>query len=422
MVTTPLWRNRNFVLLETGRFLSTLGSQSSTIAYPLLVLALTHSPAKAGIVAFARSIPQPLLSLLAGLAADRGNRKRQMILADVVRAGAVGSLGLLILLGRTPWWTIAIVALVEGAGSTLFSAASAAALRAVVPIRQLPAAVGAQQARTSAVLLGGPPLGGALFQLGRSIPFLADAGSYAFSVVSLVSLRAPFQQPRERDTAPLRRQIGDGIRYLWSRPFLRTCALLYGLGNPLMPGIILVLVVVARRQGLSGGEIGALTAALGAAALVGASASPWFRRLLSIRSIMLLEYVTWFGAWVFVAWPTVYALLAVIVPFGIAAPVTDSVVDGYRVAMTPDRLLGRVEAARTTIALMVLPAGPLVAGFLLEHVSARLTIAVFAACALSLFAWGVLSPALRSAPSLDELGDADVSRSPAAAEPQPSSR
>jgi len=405
MSIVPLRRNRDFVLLEAGRLLSSAGSQLTTIAYPLLVLALTHSPAKAGIVSFARSIPQPLLSLLAGVAADRGDRKRQMILADVVRAGAVGGLGFLVLAGHVPWWAIAFVGLVEGTGSTLFSAASAGALRAVVPLQQLPAAVGAQRARQSAVMLGGSPLGGVLFQLGRAIPFLADAGSYAFSVVSLLLMRTPFQQPRERDTAPLRRQIGEGFHYLWSRPFLRTCAFLYGLGNPLVTGIFLVLVVVARRQGLTSGEIGLLSASLGAAALAGSLASPLFRRLLSVRAIMLLEYLTWFAAWLFVAWPSVYVLLALIVPFGIAAPITDSVVDGYRVAMTPDHLLGRVETARSTIALVLVPLGPLVAGLLLEHISARATVAVFAAFAMSLFAWGWLSPAIRAAPSLRELDD-----------------
>jgi hypothetical protein len=174
----------------------------------------------------------------------------------------------------------------------------------------------------------------------------------------------------------------------------------------LMAGILLVLVVVGRRQGLTGGEIGLLTAVLGAASLVGSILSPLARRLLGIRTIMLLEYVSWFGAWLFVSWPTVYALLALTIPFGLTAPITDSVVDGYRVAMTPDRLLGRVEAARSTIALSLLPLGPLIAGFLLEHVSERATVAVFAACALSLFAWGALSPAIRAAPRLSELGQA----------------
>jgi MFS family permease len=328
-----------------------------------------------------------------------------MIAADVVRAGAVGALGVAVLAGRAPWWTVAVVAFVEGTGSAVFSAAAAGALRAVVPVRQLPTAVGAQRARSSVVLLAGPPVGGALFGLGRAVPFVADAASYAFSVVSLLVMRTPFQEMRERDTAPLRAQLAEGFRYLWSRPFLRTCALLFGLGNFLMPGILLVLIVVGRRQGLSGGEIGLLVAALGAAALVGSLASPLFRRLLSIRAILLLELWTWFGSWVFVAWPNVYALLAVIVPFGVVAPVTDSVVDGYRVALTPDRLLGRVESVRDTIALLIAPLGPLVAGVLLSVVSARTTVAFFALGGLLLTVWGTLSRPIREAPSLSELDE-----------------
>ena len=133
---TPVWRNRNFVLFETGRFLSSFGSSLSSIAYPLLVLGLTHSPAKAGIVAFARTIPQPLFSLLAGVAADRGNRKRQMLLADGVRFVALATLGMLVLADSAEWWLVAVVGLIEGVGSTVFTGASAGALRAVVPRSQ----------------------------------------------------------------------------------------------------------------------------------------------------------------------------------------------------------------------------------------------------------------------------------------------
>src|SRR3954454_18865178 len=88
----PLRRNRDFVLLESGRLLSTTGSQLTTIAYPLLVLALTHSPSRAGIVSFARFIPSALFALPAGVAADRWSRKRMMIAADGVRAVAIASL------------------------------------------------------------------------------------------------------------------------------------------------------------------------------------------------------------------------------------------------------------------------------------------------------------------------------------------
>jgi ABC-type lipoprotein release transport system permease subunit len=84
-------------------------------------------------------------------------------------------------------------------------------------------------------------------------------------------------------------------------------------------------------------------------------------------------------------------------------PVTDSVVVGYRIAITPDRLLGRVESVRSTISRLVQPLGPLVAGALLSATSERATIAFFTALGLLLALWATLSPALRAAPSLAEL-------------------
>jgi MFS family permease len=126
--TAPLRRNRDFVLLEAGRLLSSGGSQLTTIAYPLLVLALTHSPAKAGFVAFVRLVPHALLALLAGVAADRRPRKRLMIAADCVRALAIGSLVTTTLLHRTAFWQIALVGFVEGTGAVFFMAAHSGAL------------------------------------------------------------------------------------------------------------------------------------------------------------------------------------------------------------------------------------------------------------------------------------------------------
>jgi hypothetical protein len=399
----PLWRNREFVLLQAGQLLSSAGTSSTTIAYPLLVLALTHSPAKAGIVGFARLIPYALFGLPAGVAADRWNRKHLMIAADGVRALAIASLVTTILLDRLTFWQIPVVAFVEGTGSAVFGAASAGALRAVVPRRQLPAAAGAQQARGAMVNLAGPPLGGALFGLGRAVPFLADAASYSFSTLSLLAMRTPFQEEREVDRSPVRVRIAEGFRFLWGQPFLRTCALLFGLGNFAGPGVLFVVVVVGRRQGLSGGEIGGLTAAFGASLLIGSLLSPLFRRTLSVRAILRLELWLWLGCAAFLVWPSVYVLTASILPLAVAIPVTDSVVIGYRVAITPDRLLGRVESVRSTISLFIAPLGPLTAGILLGSVSQRATIAVFAVFGLVLALWGTLSPSIRNAPSLAEL-------------------
>jgi MFS family permease len=399
----PLRRNRDFVLLQLGQLLSATGTSASSLAYPLLVLALTHSAAKTGLVETVAFLPPPLLSLVAGIAADRWPRKHVMIAADVVRAVSVGLLAALIVLGDAPFWLILVVAFVESAAASFFGTAQVGALRSIVPRPQLADAAGVQAARSAAVRLGGPPLGGALFSIARSLPFIADACSYAASTVSLLSMRTPFQEERDRDPAPIRTQLADGFRFLWHHRFLRTVAFIYGLGNFLMPGVLLVVVVEGKRQGLSSPEIGVLLAFLGVAALVGSLASPWTRRVFGMRTILLLELWTWMGCWVFVARPNVYMLLAVIIPFGLAAPVTDSVTFGYQMAMTPDRLVGRVESVRRTIAISIAPLGPLAAGLLLGVTSARATIAFFGAWGLFLALWGTLSSAIRAAPSLDEL-------------------
>ena len=417
MSRVPLRRNREFLLLQTGQLLSSIGTESTTIAYPLLVLAVTHSPAKVGAVTFARIVPYPFFGVLTGVAADRLNRKRLMIAADGIRVLAVGSLVAAILLHRVGLWQIAIVAFVEGTASVLFYAAQSGALRAVVSPAQLPDAVSAEVARQSVVEVAGPPLGGVLFGFGRALPFLFDAVSYAGSTLSLLAMRTPVQEEREPDRSTIRSQIAEGFRFLWAQPFLRTCALLFGLANFIFPGVLIVIVVAGKRQGLSSGEIGGLTAAFGACLLIGSLLSPLLRRKLSVRRILLLELWTWTGSGLFLIWPNVYVLVAGILPQALTIPTTDSVVVGYRTAMTPDRLLGRVNGAARNISLFVSPLGPLAAGLLLSAVAARWTVAVFAGCGLALAVWGTLSPSIRKAPSLAELDELPVHDAAAAAAP-----
>jgi hypothetical protein len=405
MAAVPLRRNRDFLLLQAGQLLSDAGTQLTAVAYPLLVVALTGSAAQAGLVAFARLAPLALFALPAGLAADRWSRRWMMIGADVVRALALGALAAAIALDEARLWAIALVAFVEGGGAAVFSAAQSGALRAVVPPRQLPAAAAVQPGRQAAVTLAGPPLGGALFALARALPFLVDAVSYAFSTISLLAMRTPFEERREPDTSSLRERLAEGFRFLWGHPFLRTCAFLYGLTNFIGPGLLLAVIVVGEQQGLSAGRIGLLLSAFGAGLLAGAVLSPVVRRLLGVRAVLLLELWAWLGCVAFLVEPSVYVLVAGMLPAALTIPSTDSVVVGYRLAMTPDRLLGRSESVRRTISLLVAPLGPLVAGVLLGAASARATVAVFAAFALVLALWGTLSPAIRSAPSLGELDE-----------------
>ena len=140
MTTAPLRRNRDFLLLQTAQLLASGGSQMTAIAYPLLVLALTGSPAKAGLVAFARLLAMAVFALPAGLLADHWSRRRLMIGTYALRALAIGTLAALVLTDQILFWVIPVVAFVEGSGAALSSAAGAGARRSVVPRTQLPAA------------------------------------------------------------------------------------------------------------------------------------------------------------------------------------------------------------------------------------------------------------------------------------------
>jgi MFS family permease len=222
----PLRRNRDFTLLWSGQVVSTLGSEISGLAFPLLVLSLTGSPAQAGIVGFARGLPYLLLYLPAGALVDRWNRKRVMLVADAGRAASIGSVAVWLALGRPPLAWLAVVAFVEGALFVFFQLAESAALPQIVAREQLPQAIAQNQARMQGAHVAGAPLGGALFGVSRLLPFVADAVSYAVSFVSLLFVRPAFQESREPTQTRLRTEIAEGVRWLWSQPFLRTTTLI----------------------------------------------------------------------------------------------------------------------------------------------------------------------------------------------------
>ncbi len=405
MSAVPLHRNRDFVLLQSGLLLSSAGSQMTSIAYPLLVLALTGSAAKAGIVAFVRLFAMAVFALPAGLAADHWSRRRLMIAAHGVRAVAIGSLAVLVASDEVVYWAIPVVAFVEGAGASVFSAAQSGAFRAVVPTPQLPAAVAVVTGREAAIGVASPALGGVLFGIARALPFLVHAALYLFSASALLAMRTPFQQAREVDRSRLRARVAEGFRFLWDNAFLRTVSLLFGLANFIGPGVLFAIVVIGEEQGLTSGRVGLLVATFGACILVGSFLSPLVRRRLPVRGVLLLELWTWVGCGLFVIWPNVYVLTASILPTALAIPSTDSVVHSYRYAMTPDRLIGRVASVWSAIGLAIAPLGPLAAGLLLESTSARAAIAVFAAAGLALALWGTLSGSIRAAPSLRDLAE-----------------
>ncbi|HKS71390.1 MAG TPA: MFS transporter, partial [Ktedonobacterales bacterium] len=268
-----LWRNASYLLLWAGQAVSSVGTQLSQIAYPLLVLALTGSAAQAGFLGAARTFPYLLLGLPAGALVDRWNRKRLMMLCDAGRALLLGSIPLALLLGRLTLAQLYVVAVAEGALNVFFNLANTAALTRVVTKAQLPIALAQDEVTLSAGFTAGPALGGALFSLGRALPFLADAISYAISVGSLLFIKTPFQGERSSARRKLRAEIGEGLRWLWSQPLIRFMAFLTG-GLNFTSGLTLIIIVIAQRQHATSFLIGLVFAIGSIGGVVGSVIGP----------------------------------------------------------------------------------------------------------------------------------------------------
>src|SRR5215469_17375146 len=123
-----LWHNRDYLLLWSGQALSDIGGAVSELAFPLLVLAVTHSPAEAGFVAALRALPAMLFSLLAGVLVDRWDRKRVMLVCDTGRALSLASIPVAYTLGHLTIWQLYITAFVEGTLMVVFALAKTTAM------------------------------------------------------------------------------------------------------------------------------------------------------------------------------------------------------------------------------------------------------------------------------------------------------
>jgi MFS family permease len=384
------------MFLWLGEVASELGTRTATIAYPLLVLSLTGSPAAAGALGFARTVPWFLFALPAGAVVDRVNRKAVMLVSDAAACIAMLSVGAALAAGRLSLAHLFAAVLVEGTAFIFLHVAYTSSLKQLVPVEQLPDAVAYTSARESAATLAGPPIGGLLYGFARSLPFFANAVSYLVSFASVLLIRKPFQETRAERSASLAGEIREGLRWLWHQPFLRTSLLLVGGANFFSNAVVFTLIIVARERGASAGLIGAMLATIAAGGLLGALAAPRLRHWIGGRTIVV--GFNWVGVAIIV--PLVIAshplalgaIAAVIAFFG---PTWNAVVDGYRISIVPDHLQGRVSSVDNLMAFSAIPLAPLVAGLLLEATSGDVTLIALGAVMLTLAVVGTVSRSLR---------------------------
>jgi MFS family permease len=399
-----LWRNRSFMLLWSGQAVSNVGTQVSTIAFPLLVLFVTHSPAQAGLMGAVRALPYLIFSLPAGALVDRWDRKRVMILCDAGRTIAMGSIPIALAFDHLSLVQLYVVSAVEGTLFVFFNLAEVACLPQVVTKEQLPAANAQNQATDGISTLFGPALGGALFGFLSSLPFLADAVSYAASVISLLFIRVRFQE--ERGTNPRRSlwaEIREGLVWLWRQPLIRFIAVLTGVTN--IPGLALIVIVVAQKQmHASSAVVGLIFTIGGIGAVVGSVIAPWVQRRMSFASVIIGTMWIWTLAFPFYALAPNPLWLGVVVAISfMISPLYNVVQMSYRLALIPDVLQGRVNSVFRLIAFAGQPIGLAITGFLLEVTTPLVTVLVFMVLQGAITLAATFNPHVLRAKSLAEV-------------------
>jgi MFS family permease len=265
-----LRQNRDFRLLYFGTLISLGGDWFLTVALLDLVLQLTGSATLASLMLLCQTLPIFLFTPIAGHVVDRVDRRKLMIITDVVRAGAC----LVPLLARTPAmlpFAYAGVILIS-IGSAYFEPASQAALPNIVTKEELAPANILMGSTWGTMLALGAGLGGIVtMRFGRDVSFLVDALSFLGSAALLWSMRARFSEvvTEHREPPPLIEATKQTVAYAREHP--RVLALLtakggYGLGG----GVVAMLGVFGREVfGAGAFGIGLLFAARGVGALLG---------------------------------------------------------------------------------------------------------------------------------------------------------
>lgn len=376
----PLRRNGGFRLLWVGQVLSDTGTEVALIAYPLLILALTHSATLAGIVGTARLVAQLVLGLPGGVITDRFDRRLTMITCDAVRAVVLALLATMVLLHLATWPVVLAVAVIDGSANVLFDPAANAALPAIVADEQLEQAWAATEARMYSASLAGPALGGILFGLGNAVPFLGDAVSYLVSALTLGRIRGRFRPGRSGPRKALRHEALDGLRLVWRHPLLRAVMIQAPLINFAFTGAIFTITLALRKHGTAPAIIGLAQAGIAVGGLLGAVIAPKLQGRLPLWRLALALTM---GA------TALFAVAALLVPSPLVAlpvavtlllaPTVNAALFAAMLRISPEDMRGRVNSAVILVATALAALAPLTSGLLVEHFSGRWTLTAFAA-------------------------------------------
>jgi MFS family permease len=386
---TAWGESRDFWLLWGSVVSSNLGDGIRQTALPLYAVTLTNDPLAISAVSAASFMPW-LLSMIGGAVVDRADRRKLVIGGQLVRGIAVAVFGVLVLTGQAGLAMVYLVALVIGGGEVVVDSALQAAIPRVAgeDLDTANSRVASGQLVAGEIL--GGPLGGALFTISASLPFLLDAATFAIGAWLVVMIVQPLQESTEEEEADqtsIRQDIGEGLRFLKGQPILRGMTVAVTLSN-LADAAFTALLVLLVTNVVGGSEFsyGVLVAVGAVGGLAGALVSARFVALFGRRVALIAPFVVMTIGLVLAGLVTnivVVGLAMFVVLFSIALYNVSG--QSIRQRVTPDRLLGRVVASMRFFAMGAVPVGALGGGLVARYIGVQETILLTAAinlCAL----------------------------------------
>ena len=401
-----LWRNHNYLLLEGGQIVSFIGNQQQFLALSLLVLALTGSAFQAGLVIGLNAVATIVISPIAGVLVDRWNRKTTMLLCDAGRTLVTLTIPLAYWLHVLTMPQIYVAVTIASIFGAIFSIANAASLPNVVTQEQLSVALSQSQAAYTGIRVFGSLIGGALYSIGKIIPFLVNALSFGISVLSLSFIRGNFQSSREASSQPMLEAIGEGFSWLWKRPLLRFLTIVNGADNLRYGAGYLVILILARDLHASSSSIGAIFTAAAVGALLGNIASNWARKRFSFGKITIA--MLWLEALMFPLYavaPNALCMCFIAAAEELVGPIYTISLDTYRLTATPDSMRGRMSSTVQLVMQGTQSIGAIAGGILIQEMGAKLSALVLGIWLLLLALTTTLSRRVRHA-SLPNSGSA----------------
>jgi MFS family permease len=369
---------------------SNLADGVNRVALPLLAATLTRDPVLVAALTSLSFLPWLLFALPAGAVVDRVDRTRAMAGANTARALALAGLAAAVLTGTASLPVLYAVAFAVGVAETVYDSAARAVLPQVVARDQLDRGNGLLTVgETAAESFVGAPVGSALFALAVAAPLLTTSGAFLLAAVLVLGIAGRHRPDRTSAGPPttIRRDVAEGVGWLWRHRFLRGLTLVSATTSLLQSMTTGVLVLYALDT-LDVGEagFGLLLAASGVGAVAGGLvAAPLAARI--GRSATLVTGAT-VAAVVTGALGLTTSGVAAGVLLGLEASGVmfwNVLTMSLRQALIPEELFGRVQGAYRTLVWGGIPLGAL-AGGLLAGATSVPTVFVVAGIALVVLA------------------------------------